>query len=153
MKISRCFVAVALFLALSCVSSSVTPPATLVCAPAPELIGTWKSHRMSSLGPAWMTVTLNCDCTARVVSQLLFMRHTEVALYRVENGTVVFTRERSETRWPFSLESDGAAIFSEAANESHQYTRAGARRRCAGGATRANAAQPTVPADFGPPPP
>lgn len=137
-----CFVAVASLLALRCASSTVARPAAFVCPPSPELLGTWKSYRTSSLGPAWMSVTFHCDCTARVVSQLLFMRHTEVALYRVEEGTVVFTRERSETRWPFSLESDGAVVFSEAASEPHRYTRTDALQPCNGGSA-AHAAQPS----------
>ncbi|HEX7708612.1 MAG TPA: hypothetical protein VF701_19280 [Thermoanaerobaculia bacterium] len=73
-----------------------------------------------------MSITFNCDCTARVVSQLLFFRYTEVAPYRIENDELVFTREHSETRWPFWFDSE-ALIVRESPDESHRYTRVEAR--------------------------
>ena len=114
---------------IRCASSALTGVSSAACSPAPEVVGSWKSYRTSTLGPAWMSITFNCDCTARVVSQLLFMRYTEEVRYRIENGDVVFTREHSETRWPFSLEP-GALVVREAADESHRYTRTGAAPSC-----------------------
>ena len=109
-------------LSLNCASSAVPPAATATCAPSPELLGRWKSYRTSSLGPAWMSLTLDCDCTARVVSQLLFFRYSEVVPYRIEDDELVFTREHSETRWPFSFNAK-TLIVQEAPSESHRYRR------------------------------
>lgn len=107
---------------LGCVSFSVMSSPASSCARVTQLEGTWKSYRTSSLGPAWMTLTFKCDCTARVVAQTLFMRYTEHVPYRVEDGVIIFTREVSEARWPYSFASQ-ALVVSEAANEQHRYTR------------------------------
>lgn len=105
-----------------CVSSRVVRPSSSSCARVPELEGTWNNYRTSSLGPAWMILTFNCDCTARVVAQTLFMRYTEHVPYRVENGVIIFTRNTSDTRWRYSFLTQGLVV-SEAANEQYRYTR------------------------------
>lgn len=75
-----------------------------------------------------MTISLDSDCRARVVAQMLFMRYTEHTAYRVENGVLLFSRKTGVTRWPYSFVSD-KLIVSEAANEQHQYTRMDGGRR------------------------
>lgn len=96
------------------------PPSA--CTTIPSIVGTWRSYRMSQLGPGWMTMALRCDCTSRVTAQLLFTRYTEEGYYRIEDGTIVFIRPDSETKWPFAF-ADGRLIVTEAPTEQLSYER------------------------------
>ncbi len=103
-----------------CASVHRTGQAPSTCTTIPSIIGTWRSYRLSQVGPAWMTMTLGCDCTSRVTAQLLFTRYSEEGYYRIEDRTIVFIRKNSTTQWPFAF-VDGRLTVTEAATEQHSY--------------------------------
>lgn len=109
-----------------------SPPSS--CTTNPDLVGTWRSYRWSQAGPSWMTIALRCDCSSRSVAQLLFMRYTEEGYYRVEDGTIVFTRPSSETTWPFAVAND-RLLLTEAPAEQYSYVRVSSAR-CPGESVR-----------------
>jgi hypothetical protein len=113
---------VAVVVAGGCMSVQRAGPPSSSCTTNPDLVGTWRSYRLSQAGPSWMTIALRCDCTSRSVAQLLFTRYTEEGYYRIEDGTIVFTRPSAETKWPFAFAND-RLILTEAPAEQHSYVR------------------------------
>jgi hypothetical protein len=98
------------------------PPERLdaaACEPDDALTGAWTDRRMGQLGPAWVRLTLRCDCTYSMRIQLLWFRIREEGGYRVEGGELVFERESGETRWPFVLDGDRLSV-EEAPGEAHE---------------------------------
>lgn len=77
---------------------------------------------MSQLGPAWMTLTLRCDCTYASGVQLAWSRMREEGYYRVVRGAVQFTRPSSETSWPYRFHGPELALQEEE-TEVHRYKR------------------------------
>lgn len=118
---------IAAFLAGGCASVHRTSGPPYACTTVPSVTGTWRSYRLSQVGPVWMTMTLRCDCTSRVTSQLLFMRYTEESYYRIESGTIVFTRLNSETEWPIAFRS-GQMVVTESPTEQYPYERVSSER-------------------------
>src|SRR5436190_23312527 len=89
----------------ACVSSGGRATRVATCADDPALRGSWRSYRLSQLGPAWINITFDCGCVYRSTAQLVFSRVKEEGNYRVEGGVVVFTRANGrETRMPYRLE-------------------------------------------------
>lgn len=124
----RLTVAVALAAAAlvsGCISTG-TAPAHLgpgFCRADPELVGTWRSFRMSQLGPAWMTFALDCDCTYVATVRTLFMVYREKGKYWTEPGGLSSSRANGTvTTWPFTIE-DGRLLLEEYEGEVHSYER------------------------------
>lgn len=93
------------------------------CSVDEQLTGTWKSYRTSQVGPTWMRFTFGCNCTYSSRVQLLWMRISEMGVYRVEDGAIVAERPDGETtRLPFTLE-DERLLVEEAPGEEHAYRR------------------------------
>jgi hypothetical protein len=110
-------------LASGCYSSGTAPPhlGPRSCRADPELVGTWRSFRMSQVGPAWMTYTLDCDCTYVAKVRILFMTHSEKGRYWSEPGNLSLSRANgSVTTWPFTIE-DGRLLLEEFEGEVHSY--------------------------------
>jgi hypothetical protein len=107
----------------SCVSSTGRGVPNPGCDRDPRLLGTWRSQRISQVGPGRMTFSFGCGCVYRSSVLTLFARIREEGNYRVWNGTLVFTRPSgAETRWPFRFEGDHLVI-EEHPGESYRYTR------------------------------
>lgn len=125
----RCRAATLLLVLIAggCASVRRTGQAPSSCTTRPEVIGTWRSYRLSQVGPAWMTMTLGCDCTSRITAQLLFTRYSEESYYRIEDETIVFIRQKSTTEWPFVL-SDGRLAVTEGATERQTYEQVSSKR-------------------------
>lgn len=113
---------VAALVAAGCRSVRLSDPPSSSCTTNPDIVGTWRSYRLSQVGPSWMTMALRCDCTSRVAVQLLFARYTEEGYYRIEDGTLVFTRPSSDTKWPFAFVND-RLVITEAPAEQFSYVR------------------------------
>ncbi len=92
------------------------------CRDDPALHGSWRSYRMSQLGPAWIDITFADGCRYRTTARLLFMRSRENGNYRVEGDVIVFTRSSGETRWPYRLEGE-RLLLQESPEEKHVYER------------------------------
>lgn len=110
---------------MSCLSVGGPPEALDAgpCSPDEALAGVWTDRRMSQLGSAWVRLTLRCDCTFTMRTQLLWSRIREEGVYRVEGQELVFRRGSGETRWPFELEADRLSV-EEAPGEAHELRRA-----------------------------
>jgi hypothetical protein len=109
----------------ACISVGGPPEVSAagMCSPDDAVTGEWTDRRMSQLGPAWVRLTLRCDCTYTMRIQLLWSRIREEGLYRVEGEELVFQRESGETRWPFELDGDRLSV-EEAPGEAHELHRA-----------------------------
>lgn len=106
-----------------CVSTATAPAhlGPLFCRADPELVGTWRSSRMTQLGPGAMTFTLDCDCTYVATARALFVVHREKGRYWSERGRLSLSRANgSITTWPFAIE-DGRLLLEESAGEVHSY--------------------------------
>jgi hypothetical protein len=113
-----------------CYSTGTAPPhlGPSLCRADPELVGTWRSYRMSQLGPGWMTIALDCDCTYVATVSTLFMIHRERGRYWSEPGALSLSRANgSITTWPFTLE-DGRLLLEEFEGDVHSYK--GEAKRC-----------------------
>lgn len=124
----RALLAVTIFaglLSTGCISigGPAESPAAGTCSPDEPLTGVWTDRRMGQLGPAWVRLTLRCDCTYAMRIQLLWSRIREEGLYGVEGEELVFRRESGETRWPFELDGDRLSV-EEAPGEAHELHRA-----------------------------
>jgi hypothetical protein len=110
----------------SCISARGGDPRLLSapeCKLGRDVAGTWRSFRSSQMGPAWMTVTLGCDCTYRTAVQLLWLRVVEEGVANYHGDEIVFTRKSgSETRWPYRLQG-GRLLLTESPTEEHGYRR------------------------------
>ncbi|MEK6371264.1 MAG: hypothetical protein AABO58_01080 [Acidobacteriota bacterium] len=93
------------------------------CSDDYALLGSWRSYRMSQLGPGWMAITFEDGCRYHTAAQLLFARVKERGNYHVEDGVVILTRSSgAETRWPYRLEG-GKLFLQESPDETHAYER------------------------------
>lgn len=111
-------------LAAGCMSTRLPAPPwpDEACVADPALVGTWKDHRLSQLGPAWVAVTFSPDCSYRTRMQLLWGRIVERGYYRVEREEIVFTGSSGTVfRWPFFLAGDRLTL--EEAGEPETYRR------------------------------
>lgn len=114
---------------LSCVSSSGTAVALDGCEHDPRLLGSWRSYRVSQLGPAWMSLSFDCRCVYRMSGQLMWMRIREEGNYRLAEGALVFTRASgTETPLPYRFEGE-SLVVEEHPGEFHRYKRT-SRREC-----------------------
>ena len=100
--------------------------------PDEEVVGVWKSSRVSQLGPARMRFDLRCDCTYESKVGLLSMRIREEGYYRVGEGEIDFLRPEGGTEWPYELR-DGKLLLTEAPGEVHEYRRSTSLSRAGGG--------------------
>lgn len=117
-------------LASGCISTATAPAhlGPLFCRADPELVGTWRSPRMTQLGPGAMTFTLGCDCTYVATARALFVVHREKGRYWSERGRLSLSRANgSITTWPFTIE-DGRLLLEESAGEVHRYE--GTAKQC-----------------------
>jgi hypothetical protein len=129
----RSLVLLLAFCLTGCVSSSLRR--NLVddgfCAlPPKDLVGTWKSYRLSQLGPSWMRFTFHCDCSYESRVQLLWMRFSEKGQYRVGPERITFIRPGGKTAWPYAL-APGSLTMAESETERRSYERV-ATESCAG---------------------
>jgi hypothetical protein len=90
--------------------------------PSKDLVGTWRSERLSQLGPSWMRFTFHCDCTYESRVQLLWMRYTEKGQYRVGPERITFIRPGGKSAWPYDL-AEGSLTLAESERERHSYKR------------------------------
>ena len=119
------------FFLAACVSTSVAPPELYpaTCSIDARFPGTWKSNRLSQIGPASMTFRFDCDCTVRSKARVLAMSIREEGAYWVENDSLSFTRASGEvTVWPFRFEND-QLLLQEHEDEVYAYKRK-AELRC-----------------------
>jgi hypothetical protein len=113
-----------------CISTATAPAhlGPLFCRADPELVGTWRSSRMTQLGPGAMTFTLDCDCTYVATARALFVVHREKGRYWSQPGRLSFSRANGAvTTWPFTIE-DGRLLLEESAGEVHAYR--GTAKQC-----------------------
>jgi hypothetical protein len=113
-----------------CVSTATAPAhlGPLFCRADPELVGTWRSYRMSQLGPGWMTFAFDCDCTYVATVRTVFIIHREKGRYWSQPGRLSFSRANGAvTTWPFTIE-DGRLLLEESAGEVHAYR--GTAKQC-----------------------
>lgn len=113
--------AAALFLFVCCASS---PPAERPgqCADASEVAGTWRSYRNSQIGPAWVTLTLDCDCRFTATIQGLWMRVRQTGTFDTATGTLrIASRTGDGQVWKFEKPAEGLIVYE--AGERHEYAR------------------------------
>ena len=87
-----------------------------------QIAGTWKSFRMSQLGPAWTRYSLRCDCTYTSRVRLLWMGLVEHGSYHARDGELRFFRPSAETTMPYRLDAD-RLVLQEHPTEEHGYER------------------------------
>ncbi|HEX2121015.1 MAG TPA: hypothetical protein VHL59_05165, partial [Thermoanaerobaculia bacterium] len=104
----------------SCISAS-HPARVLGCAPG-EVAGTWDDFRMTQLGPAWVHLSLECNCRYSLRMQLLFVRIAEDGSYEVEGDEIRLLRPNGDTIMPFEVDGNRLRL-QEHASERHVYTR------------------------------
>ncbi len=93
------------------------------CSAAKDLLGNWRSRRITQIGPASVNLTLGDDCRFTMRIQLLAGNITEQGNYAVEGDRLRLTRSnKSETVWPIRRDSKGRLQVQEAPNEWHTYT-------------------------------
>lgn len=111
-------------LAAGCVTGSPDAVAPASCADPSSVAGTWRDHRMTQVGPGYVTVTFRCDCTFEATIQGLVMRVKQKGTYDTAAGELRFG---DATKWPFELSSNTLVIHE--AGERHEFGRV-AERSC-----------------------
>lgn len=109
----------------SCISLPLPFPALDegTCAVAKDLLGRWRSRRLTQLGPASVNLELRDDCRFRMRIQLPFARIVEDGYYKVDGDNLRLTRSnKSETVWPIRRDDKGRLLVREAENEWQAYT-------------------------------
>jgi rhomboid family GlyGly-CTERM serine protease len=104
----------------SCISAN-NPTRVTGCMPA-EVAGSWDDFRMTQLGPAWVHLSLGCNCRYSLRLQLLFLRFAEDGSYKVEGNTIRLIRPNSDTLMPFEVHGNKLTL-QEHPTERHVYTR------------------------------
>jgi hypothetical protein len=94
-------------LVAGCVTSSPDAVAPASCADPSSVTGTWRDHRMTQVGPGYVTVTFRCDCTFEATVQGLVMRVKQKGTYDTAAGELRFGKE---TKWPFELVANTLVI-------------------------------------------
>lgn len=115
----------AALLTLSACSTTSSAPASpqAACESDGAVSGAWKQFRMTQLGPSWVSLRFECDCSYRSTAQLLWMRISESGTYVVSGSEIIFQRASgAETRWPFRLEGE-TLFLTEAKDEERAYRR------------------------------
>lgn len=107
-------------------ATALTFPAATPCIADPAVVGTWTDARLTQLGPAWVRLTLTCDCRYEWRGQLLFGRITKRGAYRAADQVLHFPRDPD---LPYTVE-DGRLELTEFPGEHHVYSRLGTRRTC-----------------------
>ena len=105
----------------SCVSIPLPLPALSkdTCATAKDLLGRWRSHRITSFGPAAVTLELNDDCRFVLRAGL----DVDRGRYAVENNQLRLTRDdKRETVWPIRRDQRGRLLVRESSNQWRAYT-------------------------------
>lgn len=105
-------------LAAGCVTGSPDAVAPSSCPDPSSMVGTWRDHRMTQLGPGYVTVTFRCDCTFEATIQGLVMRVKQKGTYDTAAGELRFG---NDTKWPFERVSDALVIHE--AGERHEFGR------------------------------
>ena len=94
------------------------------CNAAKDLLGNWRSRRLTQLGPASVNLNLGDDCRFTMRIQLLFGDITEQGRYAVEGDRLRLIRNnKTETAWPIRRDPKGRLVVQEDRNEWHTYTR------------------------------
>ena len=108
----------------SCVSIPLTAPVLggESCSVAKDLLGRWRSHRLTQLGPASVDLVLGDDCRFSMRIALPFARIEEEGTYEVENDELRFRRRNGETVWPIRRNPRGRLLLEEGPGEWHTYT-------------------------------
>jgi hypothetical protein len=105
-------------LAGGCVTGAPDAVAPSSCADPSPVAGTWRDHRMTQVGPAYVTVTFRCDCTFESTIQGLVMRVKQKGTYDTAARELRFG---DATTWPFELVSNTLVIHE--AGERHEFGR------------------------------
>ena len=112
--------------AMGCASSRLTSRFSNdrgACEVPAELLGEWRSRRMTQIGPGSMAVTLDCNCRYTTSVRMALGHIVEEGEYRVQGDTLVFSRSSGgEISWPYTFDGEKLVLV-EAAGESHPYTR------------------------------
>ena len=108
----------------SCVSIPLPIPklGDAACSTAKELLGRWRSQRITQLGPANVDLVLRDDCRFAMRIGLPFTNIEEEGTYKVENDRLHFRRRSGETVWPIRRDRQGRLHVQEAPNQWHTYT-------------------------------
>jgi hypothetical protein len=104
-------------LAAGCVTGAPDAVAPSSCPDPSSVTGTWRDHRMTQVGPAYVTMTFRCDCTFEATIQGLMMRVKQKGTYDTAAGELRF----SDANWPFELVSNTLVIHE--AGERHEFGR------------------------------
>ncbi len=126
------FVLLAPLLLTSCMSLDLPLPLPRLdeetCSAAKDLLGNWRSRRITQLGPASVNLTLGDDCRFTMRIQMLFANITEQGNYKVDGDRLRLIRSNNtETVWPIRRDGKGRLQVQEAPDEWHTYT----QRACA----------------------
>jgi rhomboid family GlyGly-CTERM serine protease len=122
------FALLAPLLLTSCVSVDLPLPFPRLdqstCTAAKELLGVWRSQRITQVGPASVNLLLRDDCRFTMRVQLLDGAVSEEAgRYAVDGDRLCLTRNnRNETVWPIRRDGKGRLQVQEARGEWHTYT-------------------------------
>jgi rhomboid family GlyGly-CTERM serine protease len=93
------------------------------CNVAKDLLGNWRSQRITQLGPASVALELRDDCRFVMRIGLPFSDIEEQGRYAVEGDRIRFTRKNNrETVWPIRRDGKGRLLAQEAPSEWHAYT-------------------------------
>lgn len=120
------FIAAAMLATLRCfsgASSSEFRRDAGACEVPAGVAGEWTNRRSTQIGRATMRFDLRCDCSYTVTVSTLGGRIVENGQYRAGNGSLLLSRSRTETSWPYELRDD-RLIIKEFATESYEYRRA-----------------------------
>jgi hypothetical protein len=109
-------------LTAACVTGSPDAVAPASCADPSSVAGTWRDHRMTQVGPGYVTITFACDCTFEATIQGLVMRVKQKGTYDVAAGELRFG---DSTKWPFELAANTLVIHE--AGERHEFGRVAAQ--------------------------
>lgn len=107
----------------SCVSFALPLPKldSATCEIAKDLLGNWRSKRLTQFGPASVDLELRDDCRFSMRIGLPFARSTEEGTYAVEGDRLRLRKKSGETVWPIRREGK-RLVVQEAPNQWHAYT-------------------------------
>lgn len=117
-------VVVAPLLLTSCVSIPLPLPrlGEETCAAAENLLGNWRSRRITQVGPVAVNLELRDDCRFVMRIGLPSGETREEGTYAVERNQLRLRRRQGETVWPYKRER-GRLVLQEGPNEWHAYNR------------------------------
>ena len=108
----------------SCVSIPLPLPrlSEKTCSTAQDLLGTWRSRRITQVGPVAVKLELRDDCRFVMRLDLPFGESREEGTYAVERDQLRLKRAKGETVWAYRREN-GRLMLREGPNEWRTYNR------------------------------